>query len=503
MTLIDTPLGRMRGAEHQGGLAFRGIRYAQAPTGAARFRPPAPVAPWRDVYDATEFGPSAPQPVMFDENAPLQLPIEPTDEDCLFLNVYTPAADGARRPVLFWIHGGGYVGGSGRAYDGSVFTREHDVVVVTINYRMGALGFLHLGHLEEGLESSVNNGILDQICALEWTRDNIAAFGGDPGNVLIFGESAGGTSTAMLLGCPRAEGLFHKAVVHSPHVDLLPVGDGHIDFASRCIERLGGDPASNGMETLRGASTDALLGLMLPDPERPSPPALGLRRDDNVSFSPAIDGVLIPAPVADTIAARGAGNVPFLGGGCRHEGTLFADMILPPETTAGEAAEMLRAEGCDPDRTLAAYERFAPGADPRRKLVYLLTDTMFRNSMVRILEAAADAGSPCWSWMCTWETDIADLRSTHAIELMFLWGWGHDPAMPAMVRFTGKDAPEDLGTAMREYWVNFARTGVPSAAGEPEWTPYDTTRRPVLVLDAERRMEEDLDGAVREHWFDA
>ena len=503
MTVINTPLGRMRGAPHQGGLAFRGIRYAQAPTGAARFRPPVPVAPWPAVYDATEFGPSAPQPAMFDENAPLQLPIEPTDEDCLFLNVYTPATDGARRPVLFWIHGGGYIGGSGRAYDGSVFTREHDVVVVTINYRMGALGFLHLGHLEEGLESSVNNGILDQICALEWTRDNIAAFGGDPGNVLIFGESAGGTSTAMLLGCPRAESLFHKAVVHSPHVDLLPVGDGHIDFANRCVERLGGDPATNGMATLRAASTDALLGLMLPDPERPAPPALGLRRQDNVSFSPAIDGVLIPAPIADTVAARGAGNVPFLGGGCRHEGTLFADMILPPEVTAGEAAEMLRAEGCDPARALAAYERFAPGADPRRKLVYLLTDTMFRNSMVRILEAAANAGSPCWSWMCTWETDIADLRSTHAIELMFLWGWGHDPAMPAMVRFTGKNAPGDLGPAMREYWATFARTGVPSAAGEPEWTPYDTTRRSVLVLDAERRMEDDLDGAVRDLWFDA
>ena len=503
MTVIDTPLGKVRGTEHHGGIAFRGIRFAQAPTGAARFRPPQPIAPWPDVYDATEFGPSAPQPAMFDENATLQLPIEPTDEDCLFLNVYTPAADDARRPVLFWIHGGGYVGGSGRAYDGSVFTREHDVVVVTINYRMGALGFLHLGHLEEGLESSVNNGILDQICALEWTRDNIAAYGGDPGNVLIFGESAGGTSTAMLLGCPRAEGLFHKAVVHSPHVDLLPVGPGHVNFANRCIERLGGDPATNGMETLRNVPADTLLGLMLPDPERPAHPALGLRREDNVTFSPAIDGTLIPASIAATIAGRGVANVPFLGGGCRHEGTLFADMILPPELSEAEAAQLLAAEGCDPARTLAAYEAFAPGASPRRKLVYLLTDTMFRNSMVRILDAAANAGARCWSWMCTWETDIAHLRATHAIELMFLWGWGHDPAMPAMQRFAGRGAPEDLGRAMREYWVSFARTGVPSAAGEPAWTPYDTDRRPVLVLDAERRMEHDLDGAVRELWFGA
>ena len=501
MTIIDTPLGRMRGTQHNGALAFRGIRFAQAPTGGARFRPPQPVTSWSDVYDATEFGPSAPQPAMFDENAPLQLPVEPTDEDCLFLNVYTPAADGARRPVLFWIHGGGYVGGSGRAYDGSVFTREHDVVVVTINYRMGALGFLHLGHLEAGLESSVNNGILDQIRALEWTRDNIAAFGGDPDNVLIFGESAGGTSTAMLLGCPRAEGLFHKAVVHSPHVDLLPVGAGHIDYANRCVERLGGDPATNGMETLRNAGTDALLGLIMPDPERPPAPALGLRTDANATVSPAIDGALIPGPIAETVAARGAGNVPFLGGGCRHEGTLFADMILPPELSEADAAGLLAAQGCDPERTLGAYERFAPGASPRRKLTYLLTDTMFRNSMVRILDAAADAGARCWSWMCTWETDLPHLRATHAIELMFLWGWATDPAMPAMARFAGTGAPEDLGRAMRDYWVNFARTGEPSAPGEPDWPPYDTGNRPVLVLDAERRVENDLDAEVRELWF--
>ena len=180
------------------------------------------------------------------------------------------------------------------------------------------------------------------------------------------------------------------------------------------------------METLRNAGTDALLGLIMPDPERPSAPALGLRTDANVTISPAIDGVLIPGPIADTVAARGAGNVPFLGGGCRHEGTLFADMILPPEVSETEAARLLTAQGCDPERTLGAYERFAPDASPRRKLTYLLTDTMFRNSMVRILDAAADAGARCWSWMCTWETDLPHLRATHAIELMFLWGWASD-----------------------------------------------------------------------------
>ena len=499
-TVIHTPLGALRGVEHNGCLAFRGVRYAEAPTGEWRFRPPRPAASWQGVRDAAEFAPSAPQPVMTVPGAPLQLPVENTDEDCLFLNIYTPGADGERRPVLFWIHGGGYVGGSGRAYDGAVFTREHDVVVVSINYRLGALGFLHLGHLEEGLESSVNNGILDQICALEWTRDNIAAFGGNPDNVTIFGESAGGTSTAMLLGCPRAEGLFHKAVVHSPHVDLLPVGEGHVAFANRCIERLGGNPEKNGMATLRGAELDALEQLFLPDPEQGFAPSLATRRPDNVSFSPAIDGALIPAPIAETIAARGA--VPFMGGGCRHEGTLFAPMILGPgEFSEAQAKALFEAEGCNGERALAAYERFAPGASPRAKLTYAMTDTMFRNSMVRIVDAAAKAGSPCWSWMCAWETDLQDLRSTHAIELMFLWDWMSNAEMPAMRAFAGTGAPAHLGRAMRAYWANFARDGAPSAAGEPVWTPYDAGSRPVLVLDAERRMEHGLDDEVRALWL--
>lgn len=189
MTVIDTPLGPMRGAVRKGYTSFRGIRYAQPPTGDLRFRPPAPVAPWQHEYDATQFGASAPQPQQA-ADGPMQMTAEPIDEDCLFLNVYTPAPDANRRPVLFWIHGGGYVSGSGRAYNGSIFAREHDVVVVTINYRMGAFGFMHVGHLQEESAESVNNGILDQICALDWTHDSIAAFGGDPDNVMIFGESA-------------------------------------------------------------------------------------------------------------------------------------------------------------------------------------------------------------------------------------------------------------------------------------------------------------------------
>ena len=508
MPVISTPSGDIEGLEYKKGLAFRGIRFAQAPVGDLRFHPPQPVVPWEGIYDATDFGDSAPQPEMPGAEDSLQLPAEPTDEDCLFLNVYTPAADGKRRPVLFWIHGGGYIMGSGRAYDGSVFVQEHDVVVVTINYRMGALGFMHLGHLDPALATSVNTGILDQICALEWTRDNISAFGGDPDNVLIFGESAGGTSTAMLLGCPSAEGLFHKAVVHSPHVDLITVEQGAAAFTNRCIKRLGGDPDVNGMETLRAATVEELNALVLPDFDDPASfqgPALSVRTASNVTFSPAIDGILIPGPVVETIRSRGADNVPIIGGGCRHEGTLFPQALgFKPgggEFSEDEARSMFADAGVDPEQAFAAYEKFAPGSSGHEKLVYALTDTMFRNSMVRILDGLAESGARCWSWMCTWETDMGRLRATHAMDLMFLWDWAKDDLPAGMRAFAGTDAPLDLGRAMRAYWVRFAQSGVPSADGEPVWPQYGTADRPVLLLDAERRIANDFDGDVRQVWF--
>ncbi len=498
MSTVETPLGTIEGVERKGSHIFLGVRYAQAPVGELRFKPPVPVTRWPGVYDALHFGASAPQPPP--QDGPLAGPPEPTDEDCLYLNVYTPAPDGGKRPVLFWIHGGGYVTGSGRSYNGSVFVREHDVVVVAINYRMGPLGFMHVGHLESGLESSVNNGILDQVCALQWVRDNISAFGGDPGNVTIFGESAGGTSTACLLGAPVASGLFHKAVVHSPHVDMIPVGVGHEDFTNRCIERLGGDPASNGMATLRGASIDELMALNAPDPERPGKPGLGLRRADAVGYSPAIDGALIPRPVAETIAARGATNVPIMGGGCRHEGTMFGSIAGTGECSEAEAIELVEREGFYGQKLMAAYEAFAPGSTPREKLTYALTDTMFRNSMVRILDAAATGGSPCWSWLCTWETDsFPGARATHAVELPFLWAWGDGKG--GMSPFAGSNAPADLGRLMRQYWARFARDGAPAAADGPAWPSYTTSDRAVMLLDAECRVENGFDDVVRQYWF--
>ena len=487
----ETPLGKIEGVDKDGVIAFRGIRYALAPTGDRRFLPPKPVPAWEDVYDAKSFGPAAPQ------QPALEGPSEPTSEDCLFLNVYTRACDSLRRPVLFWIHGGGYVTGSGRFYNGRPFVAEHDVVVVTINYRMGALGFMHVGHLDPSLGESVNNGILDQLCALQWTRDNIASLGGDPDNITIFGESAGGTSTAMILGCPRAEGMFDKAIIHSPHVDLIPVGEGHETFTNKIIQRLGGDPETNGLETLRNASVHDLVAQNAGGDDISSgKPSLGLRRPRFVSFSPAIDGHLIPKSVSDTVRDRGPDNPIFMGGGCRHEGTMFAGIAGTGDVSEQQAIDLIDSEGFDGKSAMNAYEAFSAGASPRDKLSYALTDTMFRNSMVRILDAAAESGATCYDWMCTFENDLTGMRATHAIELGFLWNW-----VEGLPQMAGSSPPKDLGPVMRAYWVNFASTGVPTVEGEPAWPTYNTSDRPTMVLDAKREVINRLDDEVRRYWF--
>src|SRR4051812_24518459 len=219
MVTTTTPLGALEGVDLEGCERYAGIRYARAPVGDLRFRAPQPVEPWEGVYDATRFGPSAPQPPPL-AGSIIAIGDLHTDEDCLFVNVYTPATDTGRRPVMVWIHGGAYTMGSGDMYDGRSLVRRGDVVVVTLNYRLGVLGWLAVDHLDSSLAGSGNNGIRDQIEALRWVRDNISSFGGDPANVTVFGESAGGGSIGALLAAPDADGLFHKAIVESGPVAI-------------------------------------------------------------------------------------------------------------------------------------------------------------------------------------------------------------------------------------------------------------------------------------------
>ncbi|MGH8674856.1 MAG: carboxylesterase/lipase family protein, partial [Burkholderiales bacterium] len=273
--LVATKYGELLGERGRGVLVFRGIPYARPPVGALRYRPPQRLDPWTGVRDARAFGPAAPQYAGALASA-LRFLVGRTSEDCLYLNVWTPAADSGRRPVLVWIHGGAFIIGAGSQslYDGSVLARRGDVVVVTINYRLGALGFLRLRELSEGrIPATGNEGLLDQIAALEWVRDEIAAFGGDPGNVTIFGESAGAMSCATLLGSPRAQGLFHRTILQSGSANNLSSREAATQVAEALLREIDLTPKEAGLlgsvppeQIVRGQQR--LFGSLLVTPRR-------------------------------------------------------------------------------------------------------------------------------------------------------------------------------------------------------------------------------------------
>jgi para-nitrobenzyl esterase len=334
-TIVEVSSGRLEGIREDGVLVFRGIPFARPPLGPLRFEPPQPVEPWSGVRDATRFGPAAVQTkdligptVGFDQPA--------SAEDSLTLNVWTPGTDGTRRPVLVWIHGGAFTIGSGsqRVFGSTTLARRGDAVIVTINYRLGALGFLRLSATSLGRELTAtgNEGLLDQVAALEWVRREIARFGGDPDNVTIFGESAGSISCSLLLTMPRARGLFHRAILQSgpPTLVAPPALSGRV--AQVVLEKLGDAAGSAArlrelpVDAIRRAQAEVILELGLETRGMP--------------FRPCADGDLVPADPLAAIADGCAREVSVLVGTTRDEMKLFA--LLDPVSLTLDAATLLR-----------------------------------------------------------------------------------------------------------------------------------------------------------------
>src|SRR5258705_2474524 len=424
--IVATSRGRLEGSEEGGLVVFRGIPFARAAVGPLRFRPPEPAAPWDGVREARRFGPAAPQNAA--EMGPIfRLGIGETAEDCLHLSVWTPVPDGARRPVLVWIHGGAFVLGAGSQllYDGSTLARRGDVVVVTLNYRLGALGFLHLAtRFGAALPASGNEGLLDQITALEWVRDEIAGFGGDPGNVTIFGESAGSMSCATLLGTPRAQGLFHRAILQSgaanyvwPRETAAAVADAFLAaldvgtpeallaapperilaaqrriFLSLMLGRdhllndlspggqrlvgaafLGLTLARRPLGGAAGALTRGLVGVLRrrqrarASGSAPSetPARLAGLRARGLPFQPVVDGQVLPRPPLEAIGDGLARRVPVLVGTNRDESKLF--LFLDPEAGALDAAGLERRCAENPRAPAPRAGGGGPGGRPARR----------------------------------------------------------------------------------------------------------------------------------------
>jgi para-nitrobenzyl esterase len=504
---VETTGGRLRGTSAGDLHVFRGIPYSSAPLGRRRFQPPAAPAPWSGVRDCTSFGARSIQPAAGLGLAPeigallLLAPPPPMSEDCLFLNISTPAlSDGRKRPVMVWLHGGAFISGSGASplYDGSSLARREDVVVVTLNHRLGLLGYLYLAELGGGsFEASGNAGMLDIVAALRWLRDNIAAFGGDPGNVTLFGESGGGAKISVLMAMPAARGLFHKAIIQSgPAVEMMAPADATA-VARRVMEQLGLDPKKP--EALLESRVEDLLesqGVIL----RSRGP-LDFAKRRKIGFNPVVDGRHLPggpfAPAAPAISA----GIPMMIGTNKDEMALFFGLASwlekPGEADLQRLAE--RAIGERAPAVVAAYRRARPDASPRDLFIAITSDQGMRiPSLLMADRKLAQNAAPVYVYLFTWETPALDgrLKSCHALEIPFVF-----ETVEKAARFTG-GSPASLGLArtMSRSWAAFARSGNPNHDGLPPWPVYSSERRPTMIFDERCRVEEDPLGDERRAW---
>ena len=490
MTPITTRLGTIVGKSENDIQSFQGIPYAKPPVGERRFRAPEPHGPWSGTMDATRLGNRAMQP----ETALGPPPAEARSEDCLFVDIYTPAADGRARPVLFWIHGGAYYIGAGNDHDGSVLAAQGDVVVVTVNYRLGVFGFLDLSKYDDALAGSASNGFRDQILALTWVRDNIADYGGDPNNVTIFGESAGGGSVNAILAAPSADGLYHRAIAHSGTA---------ITNAPASL--------SPGLAAHLKVDEGELLTRLK---QLPAEELLAVQVASGITVGASVDGVVVTRDTYQAIAERGARGVPYIAGSNRHEGTFFTSFAPegatfdPMSAVLGAMTFDLLAAGADPGAYLAALQDAYPD-DTGKTLFERVWTEMFRRPAIRTCKAVTAAGPGGWLYRFDLPSSILDgaLGATHGCEVPFTF---NDYARPEISRiaFAHHHDPKDpVVRQLAEQWSNtvlaFARTGDPNGAGLPHWSPYSADRRGVLILDAASRIEQDPDSELRKRWGDA
>jgi para-nitrobenzyl esterase len=484
MSLVETTYGKVEGIEKRGVLQFRGIPFAAPPVGDLRFRPPAPPQPWDSPLVADGFRAMAPQQANPGLSALPSPERMETSEDCLYLNVFTAGTGGEPKPVMVWIHGGGFTGGSARDawYNGTSFARE-GVVVVTINYRLGALGFLHLG---DRIPGSGNCGILDQVAALEWVRDNIAAFGGDPGNVTIFGESAGGMSVATVMGTPAAAGLFQRAIPQSGAAAHVLSADDAAEMADRVATAVGGVDAlfTAPIEQILDAQARAMA-----DAQREP----GLR----LGFSPVVDGTVLLEPPEQAVRDGLSKGVDLMTGTTRDEMTLFL-AVAPAFADATEDDAVRRIDRVRPGTGRTLYDTYrsvlGPDAAPRDVWAAVETDRVFRIPAIRLAEAQLATTADVWMYLFTWESPMAGgmLGACHAIEIPFMW---NTLSVRATDVFAGEgpDA-QALADRMHGSWLSFARTG------DPGWDRYDTEHRRTKVFGAADSMEDDPRAAARRVW---
>jgi para-nitrobenzyl esterase len=474
ITSADTALGVANGVlTDEGVVGFLGLPFAEPPVGDLRFNRPVAVASWDGPIDASEFGPACPQPV-----DPGQTLYQRQSEDCLTLNVWTPSADDGQRPVMVWVHGGGWVyeGTEDPLYNGAKLAARGDVVVVSMEYRLGVFGFSHF----EDIEGSGNAGLLDQKLALEWVRKHIEAFGGDPDNVTLFGESAGGMSVTALMAMPSAKGLFHKAIAQSGAGGTARESA----YAKAVSDELLASAGASEVGELVDLTTAELLAaqdLLIEDAFL-----------EDLLFGTVVDGDVVPEPPIQAIAKGSASNVPLLTGTTKDETRLwiiYVDLLanIPLDVVLTFVPSGARAipDGKSAEDVIALYESNRPGAEPGTITHAAGTDIFFRLPAIRLVEAQlAHQPNNTFLYRFDWQPSAPaypqyDLGSPHGADLAFTFG-----TPEGWTEIYGTEGiPEGLRDEIMDAWIAFAKTGNPNHPAMPSWPAYEVTNRPTMIFD--------------------
>jgi para-nitrobenzyl esterase len=511
---VETESGKVLGRYIDGVVSFKGIPYGASPGGANRFMPPNKAKSWVGTFEALEYGPMASQSVLFAEdpaNAVAKTSVtreiekfyaglersgpNTESEDCLVLNVWTPEVGGhSKRAVMVWLHGGGFSAGSGdwRWTDGANLSRENDVVVVSLNHRLNVFGHLYLGDIGgDRYAASGNAGMLDIVRALEWVRDNIAEFGGDPDNVTIFGQSGGGCKVNVLMAMPAAKGLFHKAIQMSGPGPRMLTREQATLTASKMLNCLAIKPTR--LDRLQEVPAESLLmaAKRVLSESNLSPDSNWRSGTWFHMFDPVVDEVVLPHHPFDPQAPLVSAHVPMLIGNCNDESRIDAVLGAPTGSHTDElSAERLRANlgemGIDDERArylIQSYQSSHPEFSMMDLFSAIATDLEYRMDAIVIAERkAALAKAPAFMYLFTWSSPAfgGQFKSAHGVEQPFvfdnldsargLWGPQPDPR-----RY-------ELAQKMSQTWVNFARTGTPTHRALPDWTAYSGKDRGTMLL---------------------
>ena len=479
-TIVKTNSGKLQGLYEDGLFVFRGVPYAAAPIGKRRWLSPGPLEPWQGVRSAHKFGAIAPQGASTSVVVRQPRVPEVQSEDCLFLNIWSPGLDDLRRPVMVWIHGGVFLRGSGSSpmHPGDTLAKRGNAVIVSINYRMGPLGFLRFKEATNGIiPATGNEGLLDQIAAIQWVKDNIAAFGGDPANITVFGESAGAMSIGCLLAMPKARGLFQKAILQSGGNTFRPL-DQAIRITGKFLEKLGIKPADS--EKLMSLSVESLLNLPLTLQEVGT---AGLSPNmHGAVMQPVVDGETLPDIPLDAIKKGSANGVTVLTGSNLDEAKLFgmASPALKRLDGAGLTARVSRQLPTEYGAALIKQyrtikERRGADASPAEILMAIQTDQQFRIPNVRLAELLHSRGAKAYNYLFTWESSMPGFGACHALDVGFVFNTLEE-------NFHGSGpAAERLVGHMQDAWLAFARTGEPSCESLGEWPLYGNSRKTMIL----------------------